>query len=143
MQSDNINFNEIVYEVEHDRHSIVFYTNTNFFYSALIKKSLVGYKFQGSSGTDLYPEDFIASWSVSNYNNLKSDDEVVPVAKGLLLDDAVETIILHFPHGDEPVDIVETPIGRIWYSLPKVPINSSPEVTFTYKDGVTKFGWHK
>ena len=144
MQSENINFNEILYEVEYDsHHTIVFYTNTNFIYSALIKKSIFGYKFQQSSGSDLYPEDFIASWSVSNYNNLKSDDKVVTVAKGLLFDEEVETMILHFPHGDEPVEIVETSIGRIWFSSPKVPINSGPEVTFTYKDGATKSGWNK
>lgn len=140
----NVPYEETLHEVERNGFTIIFYAHQDSLSVGLLEKTFFGYKWGFSVSSDHFSQEGAVTWSVSTVTPQGPHDEEdrVTVTKGVVHDDRIKDLVVHYRDADVKATILETTRGRIWYSFSESPVNYTPDVTIYYDDGTTKQGWY-
>lgn len=143
MLKANIMYQDILHQTEYKDFSIIFYTYNDNLSVGLLKKSLLGYKWEFGGGSDHFSQKGPITWELNNFSVAKlfNENEIVTITKGAIHDNQINDITIHYNDSDAKASIVKTSRGRFWYSFSQSPINYKPDITIDYLDGSSKKGW--
>ena len=137
----SIPYEEILHQIEYDNFTILFDAHGDTLSIGLLKKSLLGYKWEAGGGSDHFSQQDPVTWDVSNFTAQKlfNEKEIITVTKGVIHDNNINELIIHYKDSDVKASIIETSRGRVWYSFSQSPVNYKPDLTI-YMDGSFKQG---
>lgn len=139
------NSRQILYKKETGKGTVVFYEPANHPNSvnvALVKRNLLGFYWGFGSGTAPFDSKESITYSYSNIGESceEGNPNAFPIINGIIMDENIQIVKIQLKEGTNiKADIVETNLGRIWYTFLDNQINYTPKITGIGRDNQILF----
>lgn len=136
---------QILYTKDTEKGIVVFYEpviNPNSVNTALIKRNLFGYYWVHGTGTDSFDSKCAMTYGYSNIGESCEADspKAFPMVHDIITNDNIEAVEVQLSDGSNiKADIIQTKLGKIWYTFLTKQTSYTPKITGTGKDGKVIF----
>lgn len=139
---------DVFYSTVQKGNTIIFYSSDNEYNLSvgLIEKTFWGYRWGSGFGSSLFDgHDQLVRKAFSNLmpRSYNFEEDLVSLTFGVIHDDDITGLKIGYKNQYYvEATVIDTALGRIWFSFTDTPVNYDPKAIRIYEDGHEIIGWY-